>query len=199
MPQTQANEVELQFVRRFAATDWVLFKRMAEANLSEAAHLRRKDMHPSGVNSLLARNVRKRLLIGLGTELLLKALFLKAGYGINLPHKKSANKFPSKFEVIAEEQLQAKTATFDDCLKSLSTVVTLHDEQLTKEGLKIAKVFRNKEAHSVIEAHTFDPETYRTIETALRALYRDAFSEELRVTFAMTKDDKAIWKIKSQA
>lgn len=193
------SEVEKQFAQRFAATDWVLFKRMADANLSEAAHLRRKDMRPSGISPLLARNVRKRLLIGLGTELLLKAVFLKAGYGINLPRSKSANKFPSKFEVIGEEQLQSKTASFDDCLKHLSAAVSLCDEQLTKEGLKIAKVFRNKEAHSIIDAHAFDPETYRTIEAALRALYRDAFSEELSVTIAMAKDDKATWKIKGHA
>lgn len=195
----KASEVEHQFARQFVVADWTLFKRMAEANLSEAAHLRKRDMRASGVSPLLARNVRKRLLIGLGTELLLKALFLRVGYAINLPLKKNANPFPSKFEDIGEEQLQAKTATFDECLKHLSTVVNLREEQLTKEGLKVAKVFRNKEAHSVIDAHTFDSETYRTIEASLKALYRDAFSEELIVTIAMTKDEKSMWKIKGNA
>ena len=77
---SKASEVEQQFERQFACTDWKLFKHMADANLSEAAQLKKKDMRRSAVSSLLARNVRKRLLIGIGVELLLKAAFLKAGY-----------------------------------------------------------------------------------------------------------------------
>jgi hypothetical protein len=46
---SKASEVEQQFARQFVATDWTLFKRMADANLSEAAHLRIRDMRPSSV------------------------------------------------------------------------------------------------------------------------------------------------------
>ena len=193
---SKVSEVEHQFAQQFVATDWVLFKQMADANLSEAAQLRTKHVHKSDVNALLARNVRKRLLIGLGSELLLKAAYLKAGYAINSPRAKGMHPFPSTFESIGHAALHTKTATFDDCLKHLKDVVTLHDEPLTLEGLRIARVFRNKEAHSVTDAHTFDPQTYRVIESSLRALYRDAFAEELSIKITMTKHDKAVWKIK---
>lgn len=192
---SKASEIEQQFARQFVAADWPLFKRMADANLSEAAHLRKRDMRASGVNPLLARNVRKRLLIGLGSELLLKALFLKAGYAINLPRGK-ASTFPVRLQDVGNEPLQTKTATFDQCLSHLDRALTLQDGQDTTEGLKIAKVFRNKEAHSVIDQHAFDPDTYRMVERSLMVVYQYGFSEDLVVRIAMTKNDKAVWKIK---
>lgn len=193
---SKAKEIEQQLARQFVATDWPLFKRMADANLSEAAHLRKRDMRVTSVSPLLARNVRKRLLIGLGTELLLKALFLKSGYAINLSIGKGAKPFPTKFQDVVDVPLLSKTATFDQCLTHLDDVLALQEEQQATEGLKIAKVFRNKEAHSVIDKHPFDAETYRMIELSLVAVYRHGFSEELVVTIAMTKGDKAVWKIK---
>mgnify|MGYP006910924635 FL=1 len=90
----------------------------------------------------------------------------------------------------------SKTATLDSCIKHLATAVPLKDEEQTREGLTIAKVFRNKEAHSVLEVHTFDPETYRSIELSLIAVYRDAFGEDLKVTIAMAKEDEAVWKVR---
>ena len=192
---SKAKEIEQQLARQFVATDWLLFKRMADANLSEAAHLKKKDMRGASVSPLLARNVRKRLLIGLGTELLLKALFLKRGYAVNLPKGKAVAPFPTRFQDIGDVPLQSRTATLDQCLTHLDVVLSLEEEHAT-EGLRIAKVFRNKEAHSVIYKHPFDAETYRMIERSLVSVYRQGFSEELAVTIAMTKDDKAVWKIK---
>ena len=154
-------------------------------------------MRRSAVSSLLARNVRKRLLLGLGTELLLKAAFLNAGYAINLRAGKPP--FPVKFGDIADAELKPKTASLDDCIKNLAKVLPRQDLQEAKEGLMIARAFRNKEAHSVLAAHRFDPETYRIIEAALKAVYRGAFGEALSVTIAMTKDDRAAWRIRSNA
>lgn len=192
---TKASEVEEQFARQFVSTDWKLFKHMADAHLSEAAHLRRRDMRRSAVSSLLARNVRKRLLIGLGVELALKAAFLKAGYAINLPRKGSKLRFPFAIDDINGEHLLGKTVTFSECLKHLKVAVSLRDEPIATLGLEIAQVFRNKEAHSVVEAHAFDPGTYTAVEDSLRCLYADAFAEDLKVKIAMTKHDKPTWKI----
>ena len=192
---TKANDVEGQFVRQFAAADWTLFKKMADAHISEAAFLKRSDMRRSGVNTLLARNVRKRLLIGLGAELLLKSAYLKADYAINLPNKGSKLRFPFAFDAVGGEQLTASTATFAQCLAHVHVVVALNDAVATKTGLEIAKVFRNKEAHSVAEAHAFDPETYSLIESSLRRFYEAAFGETLRVKIAMARSDKAVWKL----
>jgi len=192
-----ASAVERQFARPFVQEDWVLFKGMADANLSEAAHLKRKDMRRSAISSLLARNVRKRLLIGLGTELLLKAAFLKAGYAINLRPGKGP--FPVKFSDLGNAKLRPKTASLDDCIEHLTKVMPDPSAQDAREGLKIARVFRNKEAHSVLEAHVFDATTYRTVEAALKVVYRDAFEEHLRVTISMAKNERAEWKIKGAA
>lgn len=196
---SKAMEVEQQFARQFVATDWTLFKRMADANFSEAAHLRTADVRAPHVGRLRARNIRKRLLIGVGAELLLKASFLKAGFAINLPLKGSALTFPSEFAVVGTAQLhQTKTASFKQCLDNLHKAMQPEDERATRDGLEIAQVFRNKEAHGVIERHPYHADTYRTIEASLIAVYRDAFAEDLSVTIAMTAHDKVVWRVKGR-
>ena len=44
-------------------------------------------------------------------------------------------------------------------------------------GLRIAKVFRNKEGHVVVRAHNFDAQEYREIETALVGVYAPGFGQ----------------------
>ena len=63
------QSVKSQFERVFLKADWKLFKEMAEASLSEAAFLKRSDFRKISKNRrLLARNSRKRLLIGIGSR-----------------------------------------------------------------------------------------------------------------------------------
>ncbi len=89
------QSVKDQFARVFPASDWRLFKEMAEIYFSEAAFLKKSAFKVAHHRRLLVRNSRKRLLIGIGAELLLKAVYLKAGYCINKPQDdKAPLRFP---------------------------------------------------------------------------------------------------------
>lgn len=85
MPSIE-NGVKANFARVFVSSDWRLFKLMAEFHLDRAIHLRTADMTRIAKPwRLLARNSEKRLFIGIGTELLLKAVYLKHSFLINKP------------------------------------------------------------------------------------------------------------------
>lgn len=188
--------VKSQFARVFATSDWNLFKEVAESNLKEAAKLRKANMLIKNSLKLLARNSRKRLLIGVGVELLLKAVYLKHGYMINRAPKDSALKFPFSVQNAAGVQLDAhKTYMLNDLILNLPKVVQLQDMDITLKGLKIAKVFRNKEDHVVTYTHTFDKSNYSDIASSLSALYQDAFGENLSVRFSLAPNERSVWRV----
>lgn len=190
------QSVKSQFARVFSSPDWLLFKKIAESNLSEAAKLRMADMPIEPSLALLARNARKRLLIGVGVELLLKAIYLKQGYMINKPPKASPFKFPfSAHETVGTQLVADETFKLNELIENLPSVVTLHDKDLTLRGLRIAKVFRNKEGHGVTSTHIFDASNYTDIAHSLTALYWVAFHERLTVQFSMAENETAIWEI----
>lgn len=194
MPSIEA-EVNAQFEQVFKPSDWRLFKRVAEVNLSEAAYLRSRDMRADEAIQLLVRNTRKRLLIGVGVELLLKSVYLKRGYAINKPTA-NAPPFPFAFGATPLESL-AKDRTFmlNDLIEKLPTALTLTDRATTLKGLRIAKVFRNKEGHCVTRSHTFKAANYADIATSLRLLYLDAFGEQLTVRFSVAERERAAWQL----
>jgi len=190
------QSVKSQFAKVFAASDWCLFKKVAESNLSEAAKLLKRDMPIEGSFKLLARNSRKRLLIGVGVELLLKAIYLKHGYMINKPPNGSPLKFPFSAQDAVGVQLVAdQTFMLNDLIENLFKVVQLQSKNATLKGLKIAKVFRNKEGHGVTSAHTFVASNYTDIAASLSALYREAFGEKLSVQFSMAPNENAVWRV----
>ncbi len=190
------QSVKSQFAKVFAASDWCLFKKVAESNLSEAAKLLRRDMPIESSLRRLARNSRKRLLIGVGVELLLKAIYLKHGYMINKPPNGSLLKFPFSAQDAAGVQLVAdQTFMLNDVIENLSKVVQLQSQNSTLKGLRIAKVFRNKEGHGVTNDHTFVASNYTDIAASLSALYRDAFGENLSVLFSMAPNENAVWRV----
>jgi hypothetical protein len=195
---TIEQSVKSQFAKVFAASDWCLFKKVAESNLNEAAKLLKVNMPIESSLKLLARNARKRLLIGVGVELLLKAIYLKQGYMINKPPKNSSLKFPFSAQDAADVQLVAdNTFMLNDLIENLSKVVQLQDKDPTLNGLKIAKVFRNKEGHGVTSTHAFDASNYTDIASSLSALYRDAFGEKLSVRFSLAPNENAVWRVSS--
>src|SRR3954447_16190634 len=81
-----------QFAKVFSTNDWPAFKRMADAYFERSARLRKSDMQgfPPALR-LLARNIEKRLFIGIGAELLLKATYLRHGFVINKAVKGTPN------------------------------------------------------------------------------------------------------------
>ncbi|HYV03158.1 MAG TPA: hypothetical protein VFB82_01145 [Blastocatellia bacterium] len=165
--------------------------------MSEAAFLKKSAFKVAVDKKLLVRNSRKRLLIGVGTELLLKAVFLKAGYCINKPEDDEATlKLPFTPALARGVPLNAsRTYTFDSLIGQLKKIVNLQNPALVLGGLRIAKVFRNKEGHVVTSKHNFDPSSYRAIERALIELYADAFDEKLKVRFSFAPKEKGAWQV----
>ena len=113
---TVEQEIKAQFSKVFVKSDWSLFKLIAESHLERAVFVRKADMERIQPDlRLLARNIEKRLLIGIGTELLLKAVYLKHGFSINLPEKPDKNTdppFPFTFQQI-QGIAQASDKTYD--------------------------------------------------------------------------------------
>lgn len=187
------------FAREFVESDWRLFKAMAEFHLDRATSLRMADVaHVPQKWRLLARNAQKRLFIGIGVELLLKALYLKHGFAINkLPQKHPTVKFPFTPAQAAGVALAADdTYMLSELIDKLSKVPALSNLGPLDRGLRIAKVFRNKEGHVVLPAHQFNPQDYRDIEQSLVAIYSSGFGETLRVRFSVGMGEKAIWKVR---
>jgi hypothetical protein len=195
MPSVEQT-IKSQYAKVFRQADWRLFKEAAESLLREAAHIKTDDMVFSR-RKLLARNSRKRLLIGIATELLLKSVYLKNGYCIN--KTKEGNHtvgFPLPLDRAVNVELDAAdTFSLNKLLDHLGDVVPCNDGELILKGLKIAKAFRNKEGHIVTEAHAFDSVNYRDIEASLVALYRHAFKERLELRFSLEPDERALWNV----
>lgn len=200
MPTIEAI-IKAQFAKVFLKDDWRLFKRMAEFHLERAVFLK-KSTRMAKRWRLLARNSEKRLLIGIGTELLLKAVYLKHGFSINLPEKgaQGAPPFPFTFQQIqGVAQAPDKTYMLDNLIQKVSSIPAVGALGPSEKGLKIAKVFRNKEGHSVVEGHLFDSTNYRDIETALVALYSRGFNQTLRVRFSLGPGEKGLWRVQVPA
>ena len=188
--------VKAQFAKIFKQSDWPLFRKMAEVNLREAAYLLTSDMAMEASLKLLARNSRKRLLIGIGGELLLKAVYLKYGYLINRVAKGGRLKFPfSESDANLSQLLPGETVTFGALIDKLPKVVALANPEVVLRGLQIAKVFRNKEGHVVTGVHQFDPSNYEDIAFGLMELFRDAFAVKMKIKFALEPNDAAMWDI----
>ena len=67
---------------------------------------------------------------------------------------------------------------------------TLQNVAIVLKGLNIAKVFRNKEGHSVTPVHLFDPSNYRDVEACLNEIYKQVFGETLAVRFPVSPREK---------
>lgn len=199
MPSVE-QAVKAQFARVFVQSDWQLFKRMAEFYLDRAAYLRTADMkRVAQPFRLLARNSEKRLFIGIGTELLLKGLYLKHGFAINRFERGTAGapSFPFTFaQAQGFTQAPAETYMLNELIQRLSAVPAIGNLGELERGLCIAKVFRNKEGHSVLPRHRFDPHNYRDIEAALVGLYARGFAQNLQVRFSLKAGERGAWRVK---
>jgi hypothetical protein len=196
------QEIKEQFAKFFRQEDYSIFKNSADFYFENAVKLLKKDIKYSDEHlALLRRNTLKRLYIGIGCELLLKAVYLKAGYCINKHNKSNRNlhKFTDDIEI--DYFKLDDTLTFNELIQKLFTIEDF--QELNKEtkikidrGLRIAKVFRNKEGHIVVYWHHFNVENYRDIETSLKEIYRISFNENLDIRFAIERNDKATFNIK---
>jgi hypothetical protein len=196
---TVEQQTKAAFARLFVRADWRLFKTMAEFYFERAACLRKSDMtHVPTEWRLLARNAQKRLFIGIGTELLLKALYLKHGFVINrLAARHPTLKFPfTPAQLGAVALASDETYMLGDLIHHLAKVPAIGAFGQFDGGLRIAKVFRNKEGHVVLPTHRFNPQDYRDIERALVELYTRGFGETLRVRFAVAQGERGSWDVR---
>jgi hypothetical protein len=194
------SSVKHQFARVFRGSDWQLFKKIADSYFRQAAFLLKHHVSVSHDLKLLARNSQKRLFIGVGTELVLKALYLKNGYAINRPESgNKVLKFPFTLkDAVGQRLLEDETFQLGILIDHIEKVIVLNDSKTILKGFKIAKVFRNKEGHVVTSSHAFNPSNYRDIESALRELYRGAFDEILKVQFSLAPNEKPVWQIRAK-
>jgi hypothetical protein len=190
--------IKNQFARRLTKADWPLFKRMAEFYLRRAVYLKTEDCPADSDLKLLVRNSLKRLFIGIGVELLLKAVYLKHGYEINRLQTPGPNApaFPFTFQQaqgvpVAPDQ----TYMLNNLIEKLGSVLPAGLGDDLSRGLRIAKVFRNKEGHTVLPTHQFDPSNYRDIEASLTIIYDRAFGENLRARFSVAQGEVGLWKV----
>jgi hypothetical protein len=196
---TIEQTVKAHFAKVFAKSDWYAFKGLADRYFERSARLRKSDMkaYPEAWR-LLARNIEKRLFIGVGTELLLKALYLKHGFVINKPAKgkRAVPAFPFTRGQATGIQLAAdETYTLNNLIQGLPKVPAIGTLGQLERGLLIAKVFRNKEGHVVLIAHKFDPQEYRDVEQSLVAIYARGFGQTLQVRFSVAHGEKAAWEL----
>lgn len=198
MPSVE-QEVKQQFARLFRRHDWALFKKMADHYFMRAVFLRTRDIKIARELRLLARNSQKRLFIGIGTELLLKAIYLKNDCAINKQNDGQAGalSFPFTFQQAAGYTLAPdKTYMLNDLIEKLGHLPGIGPLGRVDRGLRIAKVFRNKEGHVVLPTHKFDASNYRDIEVALMALYSRAFGEALKVRFSFAHGQQGEWEVR---
>jgi hypothetical protein len=189
------RSVKAQYERVIECSDWVAFLRVAEYYLATAAKLKTSDIETEfESNQLLIRNIQKRLFIGIGCELLLKAFYLKNGYGINKPKRGNWRLYKLN-EVNADGLKPDDTYSMNFLLDHLKNGPHLRELSTVERGFRIAKVFRNKEGHIAAFTHKFDPVNYSDIESALELFYREAFSEKLEIQFSMEPNEPGKFEV----
>jgi hypothetical protein len=198
MPASIESEIKATFAKLFVQTDWRLFKSIADYYFKKSAQLKRSHIEVSGTNALLIRNIQKRLFLGIGAELILKAYFLKEGYIINKPkdNKVHRGSFHPLGSIADADLHQDDTFSLGNLLDNLHRVSAFPNQAVAKKALLILKVFRNKEGHVVTRKHAYDPSIYRTIEDGLRVFYDEGFSESLTINISMESREKGKFLIR---
>lgn len=189
MPPSLESTIKSKFAKVFVRNDWKIFKSTAEFYFRRSATLKRSDIGIVGKNGLLLRNIQKRLFLGIGGELIIKAFFLREGYMIN---RQTAVK--GKLHALGSIDNGAieadETLNFNALIDDLHNVTTFENYQEIKKALLILKVFRNKEGHVVTRQHIYDASLYRDIELGLVELYRQGFKQTLSITISMERHEK---------
>lgn len=201
------SDIKTEFEKLFQQQDWELFKIGANYYLRSAAYLKNKDIKLTDIeqnmtyckdNRLLFRNIQKRLWIGIAGELLIKAHFLKSGYLINKSTDRDLNRIAfHKIGSIDPDNLKLDdTFTFDQLISALPRLEKdrLNDNKHTvppeiTEGLRIAKVFRNKEAHIITDTHDYNEKDYGILEKCMKRIYKDWFKETLEFQISFSKNE----------
>ena len=179
--KTTEQEIKAQYAKVFTKKDWRTFKNVADWYFRKSAILKKKHIDSEKKYKLLIRNIQKRLYLGIGTELLIKACYLKSGLAINKPiDPKKYNSVVIQLDIVDVKELEAtNTFTLDPLLINLNGIFKFDDWNSIERGLKILKVFRNKEGHVAVNSHEYKKENYVDIEQSIIAIYKKVFDETL--------------------
>lgn len=189
------KEIKNQYAKVFKKKDWESFKLIAEYYLTKAATLKRKDIEVTDNFKLLLRNIQKRLFLGIGCELLVKACYLKHGYVINKPKDKSKGMFIKASDIKVSELDAENTFTLSPLIDNLKKVISFTDWTTIERGFKILKVFRNKEGLVAVLWHKYKAQNYRDIESAMTLFYKEVFGEDIEFNIFIEETDKGVFKI----
>ncbi len=132
------QDIKSQYAKIFLQKDWKLFKKTAEYYFQTAATLKKKNI-TSVDNHLLLRNIQKRLFLGIGGELLIKAYYLKNGCYINKPIDTNTIKSKKiKFTECELEKINEKeTFSFNELIDNLNKIDKFENWGKIKTALKI--------------------------------------------------------------
>jgi len=120
-------------------------------------------------------------------------------YCINKVKKKKTpnpNK-PTKFSTIANLNIlnPADTYTLNSLIDNVSEIINSSNHSDFEKGLKMAKVFRNKEGHVAVLWHKADRQNYTDIENCITEIYDNGFDEKLNFKISFLDGESAIFSI----
>mgnify|MGYP005848558381 CR=1 FL=1 len=210
------SKIQNEYKKMFSQNDWKIFKVGANFYLKNAAFLKKNDIkgdknvfqfpikNSKKNKQLLFRNIQKRLSIGIGCELLIKSYYLKSGFYINKPIDIKKNRGAAFLfsELIEDDINSTLTFTFKMLIDGLSKLerklqgVSVKRIKEIDNALIIARVFRNKEAHSITNTHIYNESDYKKIETGVVEMYSIWFGEELDYKISFEKGEDKKFEIK---
>jgi len=119
------------------------------------------------------KNRCSKIFLGIASELILKAAYLKLGYFINQHKDKKKKHILFKVDEIKDEDLSMKTHSFGFLIRELNSVLPKHNFDFDKDirkGLEIARIWRNINAHTITSRDIWHGDDHINIEKSLKIL-----------------------------
>ena len=192
------EDLNNKFSKIYSQEDYIVFKKRAEKFLDFFRELKPEltNLNKIGLKNHLENELKSRLFLGIATELILKSVYLKEGYLINIVDENKLKEFKKKnpnkkiekhfkiFEVPQEFVDKNKTYGINTYLKSFQDFFKElgKNQYLThiRKGLEIAKIWRNKEAHAGGGYHYENGQDITEICFSLEYIYKKFFNEHLK-------------------
>lgn len=183
----------------FKQEDWREVKKSGEKFLKYAYKYKPKIINLSNRSEREEKFFREllyRILMGIGCELIVKAVYLKEGYIINR-YKIKKSRFPAKLGSMPDKKLNP-FITFDiniliSCFHTFFPKIDkmLYNRWISK-GLQIARIWRNKDIHNGGRYHMETGMDVFDIETSLIAIYDHIFNDKDSLLQMLNINDRCI-------
>jgi len=186
------------FSKIYKEKHWSLFKENADKFFDFFREIYTNLPNIRGMNKACQEELKARIFLGIGCELLLKAVYLKNGYLINLIDKGKLKKLgknidkPYKiskvpFEYINKDGTEGLRYYLDKLEIFFDGMSREKCNAYVKKGLEIVKLWRNKEAHIGRGYHSEDITNWIDIRSSLTEIYKVVFGEKLKPLFPNNK------------